>query len=126
MIARHYQPLHVPTEVRGAAVPLHAAAARSADGQTLVLRVVHVGDQPLAAKIALDGFAPLQPTIAGEELAGPMSAVNTAAEPNRWAPRRFTWRQEMAGAAVTYTFPPGSFTVLTFQRGAGEKGTPPR
>ena len=68
------------------------------------------------ARIHLDGFAPLQPTVAVEELAGPADAVNTAAQPNRWAPRRFEWRHEMAGASVRYTFPPRSFSVLTFQR----------
>jgi hypothetical protein len=116
MIASHYQPLNVPADIRGAAGAASVVAARSEDGQTLVLRVVHIGDQPLAARIHLDGFGPLRSTAAGEELAGPADAVNTAAEPNRWAPRRFEWRHEMAGDAVRYTFPSRSFTVLTFQR----------
>jgi hypothetical protein len=123
MIARHYQPLNVPAEIPGAAA--RVAAARSEDGQTLVLRVVHTGDQPLAARIHLDGLGPLRPTAAVEELAGPADAVNTAAEPNRWAPRRFEWRHETAGAAVRYTFPPRSFTVLTFQRASPKRNGPP-
>jgi hypothetical protein len=125
MIARHYQPLHVPAEIRGAAGAGRVAAARSEDGQTLVLRVVHIGDQPLVARIHLDGFGPLQPTIAVEELAGPADAVNTATEPNRWAPRRFEWRHEAAGASVRYTFPPRSFSVLTFQRASPKKNAVP-
>ncbi len=124
MIARHYQPLNVPAEVRGAAGPLRAAAARSENGRTLVLRVVHSGDQPLAARIQLDGLAPLRPTADVEELAGPADAVNTAAEPSRWAPRRFEWRQEMAGGPARYTFPPRSFTVLTFRRASPKKDAP--
>jgi hypothetical protein len=124
MIARHHQPHNVPAEVRGAAGALRVAAACSEDGQTLVLRVAHFGDQPLAARTHLDGLGPLQPTAAVEELAGPAEAVNTAAEPNRYAPRRFEWRLEMAGAAVRYTFPPRSFTVLTFQRVPPKKSAP--
>jgi hypothetical protein len=58
-------------------------------------------------------------------LAGPADAVNTAAEPNRWVPRRFEWRQETAGAAVPYTFPARSFTVLTFRRGSPKKNALP-
>jgi hypothetical protein len=125
MIARHYQPLNVPAEIRGTAGAGQVAAALSEDGQTLVLRVVHIGDQPLAARVHLGGFDPLQPTAAVEELAGPADAVNTAAEPNRWVPRRFEWRLERAGAAVRYTFPPRSFTVLTFQRVSPKKNARP-
>ena len=110
----------MPAEIRGAA-GAGVAAARSADGQTLVLRVVHTGDQPLVARIHLDGLAPLPPTVAVEELAGPADAVNTAAEPNRWAPRRFEWRPEVAGGSVRYTFPPRSFSVLTFPRASPKK-----
>jgi alpha-L-arabinofuranosidase len=125
MIARHFQPLNLSAEIRGAARSGRVAAVRSEDGQTLVLRVVHIGDQPLVARIHLDGFAPLQPTAAVEELAGPADAVNTAAEPHRWAPRRFEWRHEMAGASVRYTFPPRSFSVLTFQRASPKKNAIP-
>ena len=114
----------MPAEIRGTAGVGQVAAARSEDGQTLVLRVVHSGAQPLTARIQLDGFAPLQPTAAVEELAGPADAVNTAAEPNRWVPRRWAWRQQRAGAPISYTFPPRSFTVLTFQRGREEKRPP--
>jgi hypothetical protein len=125
MIARHYQPLNLPAEIRGAAGAGRVAAARSEDGQTLVLRVVHTGEQPLATRIHLDGLAPLRPTVAVEELAGPADAINTGAEPNRWAPRRFEWRPERVGAAVPYTFPPRSFTVLTFQRASPKKNARP-
>jgi hypothetical protein len=125
MVARHYQPLNVPAEIRGAAGVAQVAAARSEDGQTLVLRVVHSGDQPLTARIQFVGFGPLSPSVAVEELAGPADAVNTAAEPNRWVPRRFAWRPERAGAAVPYTFPPRSFTVLTFRRAPPKSNAPP-
>jgi hypothetical protein len=124
LIARHYQPLNLPAEIRGAA-GAGVAAARSEDGRALVLRVVHVGDQPLVTRIDLDGFGRLQPTVAVEELAGPADAVNTAAELNRWAPRRFEWRLEMAGASVRYPFPPRSFSVLTFQRVSPKKNALP-
>jgi alpha-L-arabinofuranosidase len=116
MIARHYQPVGVPTEVEGAGGALTAAAARAQDGQTLVLRVVNSGDKPLAGRIRLDRFAPLRPVAQVEELAAPVGAVNTAAEPNRVNPRRLEWRHDLAGAAPPYRFPPWSFTVLQFER----------
>jgi hypothetical protein len=124
MIARHYQSLNVPVRLEGAAGALKAAAARSEDGQTLVLRVVNVGEKALPARLRLDGFGPHRPTAAVEELAGPADAVNTASEPNRVAPRLSEWRHDLSGAAAPYTFPPRSFTVLTFQRLSRPKPSP--
>jgi hypothetical protein len=116
MIARHYQPVDVLVQLQGAGGAVKAVAARSQDGGTLVLRVVNVGDKAVSARIRLDGFGPLQPKAAVEELAGPLDAVNTAREPARYLPRQSQWRHDLAGAAPPYTFPPRSFTVLTFQR----------
>jgi hypothetical protein len=115
MIARRYQPVNVPVRVEGGAGKLVAAAARSADGKTLVLRVVNAADRAVAARLALNGFTAKKPTAAVEELSGVADAVNTAKEPRRITPRARQWRYGRAGKGPLYTFAPRSFTVLTFE-----------
>jgi alpha-L-arabinofuranosidase len=114
MAARSYLPLNVPVRVEGAG-RLKAAAARSADGKKLVLRVVNPGERPVAARLQVAGFAPARAEAAVEVLAGPPDAVNTTEEPHRVAPRAGSWRHGLGGAAPAYTFPARSFTVLTFE-----------
>jgi alpha-L-arabinofuranosidase len=77
-----------------------------------VLQVVNASDREVAALIELVGFTPAQPAAQVEELAAPLDAVNTAAEPRRVAPRTFTWRHDAEGGALRRTFPPHSFTVV--------------
>jgi hypothetical protein len=115
MVSRSYQPVGVPAEVRGGADKLKVAAARSEDSKVLVLRVVNVGDGPVTAALAVEGFAPARLAASVEELAAPSDAMNTAREPRRVAPRSFPWRHGLPGAPARYTFPPHSFTVLTFE-----------
>lgn len=120
MIARSYQPIDVRAQIqsegeKNAGEKLKVTAARSENGKTLVLRVVNSGDAPITAGLSLAGFIPSKPTASVEELAGPMNAVNTAAEPRRIIPKTREWRHELGKGASTYTFPPGSFTVLTFE-----------
>jgi hypothetical protein len=124
MIARSYQPIDVPVRVGGGELDvgknrqeekLKVTAARSENGKTLVLRVVNISDTPITAGLSLAGFTPSKPMASVEELAGAMDAVNSAAEPRRIVPRTRQWRHELGGDASTYTFPAGSFTVLTFE-----------
>jgi alpha-L-arabinofuranosidase len=115
MIARRYQPVHVPVQVQGGAGKLTAAAARSEDGKTLVLRVVNISDRPIATRLDVAGFKATKPTAAVEELAGPLDTVNTAKEPRRIVPQTRPWRHGLGGAAPLYTFAARSFTVLTFE-----------
>jgi alpha-L-arabinofuranosidase len=112
MISRSYQPLHVGVEVAGGAGMLKASAARSADGKTLVLRVVNAGDREIITRLELMGFRPAQAEAPVEELAGALDAVNTATQPRRIVPVTRRWRH---GDGMSRTFPPRSFTVLTLQ-----------
>jgi hypothetical protein len=112
MIARSYQPLHVPVEVQGGASMLKASAVRSEDGKTLVLRVVNSGDREIITRLELTGFKPAKPEAKVEELTGALDAVNTTKEPRRIVPVRRQWRH---GDGMTCTFPPRSFTVVTLQ-----------
>jgi Alpha-L-arabinofuranosidase C-terminal domain/Domain of Unknown Function (DUF1080) len=112
MAARSYRPVNVPVRVDG---KLEAAAARSEDGKSLVLRVVNPGDAPVSARLSLDGFEPRKPTATVESLEGPADAVNTAADPHRITPRAREWRHGLGEGASAFTFPPRSFTILTFE-----------
>jgi alpha-L-arabinofuranosidase len=110
MISRSYQPIDIPASVEGDA-RLKVTAAKSEDGKTLVLRVVNAGDKPVATRIELKGFSLMKPTTVVEEIAGPMDAVNTSADPKRIVPRTKEWSHE----AGVYTFPAGSYTVMKWE-----------
>jgi alpha-L-arabinofuranosidase len=114
MIARSYQPVNVPTEESKGGRTLKVAAARSEDGKTLVLRVVNPGDRPVPTELLLKGFAPTKESAQVTELAGPMAGVNTAVDPRRIVPRETTWKHGLP-ATPRYSFPPTSFTIVTFE-----------
>jgi hypothetical protein len=114
MISRSYQPINVVTRVEGG-TGLTVAAARSADGKIMVLRVVNASDKPITARLAITGFKPAKTMAAVEELAGALDLVNTAKEPRRHVPRKRQWRHGLGGEAEAYRFPARSFTVLTFE-----------
>lgn len=113
MFARNYQPVLVETEVVGAD-NLDANAARSEDGRTLVLRVVNQAEHPQTASLHFANFTPRLPVASVEELAGPLDAVNTAAEPARLVPRQTQWRHGIEAGSGRYTFAPHSFTIIRF------------
>jgi hypothetical protein len=112
MTARSYRPVNVPVRIEG---KLEAVAARSEDGKSLVLRVVNPGDAPVSSRLTLDGFEPRKPTAAVESLEGPADVVNTAPDPRRITPHTRKWRHGLAEGKSAITFPPRSFTVLTFE-----------
>jgi alpha-L-arabinofuranosidase len=114
MISLSYQPVGVQVQVEGAE-KLTVTAARSGDGKTLVLRVVNAGGAPVTADLSLTGFVLTKLTASVEELAGPMNAENTAAEPRRIIPRMSEWKHELRKNVGRYTFPAGSFTVLRLE-----------
>jgi hypothetical protein len=113
MIARSYQPIDVSAEVRGQATALKVAADRSEDGKKLVLRVVNAEDKPTTATLDLSQFQRVKPGATVVELVGRPDAQNTAADRNRVVPKSRMWQPE--GPRPAYTFPPNSFTVLTFE-----------
>jgi hypothetical protein len=112
MIARHYRPLNVPVQASGG---LRAAACRSEDGKSLVLRVVNPTAKAVAARLHLAGFTATKADASVEELAGPPDAANTATQTRRIVPTTKTWRHGLAGGAPVYSFAANSFTVLSFE-----------
>lgn len=115
MISRNYQPFQVKTEVESPGNNLDVSAKRSENGKTLVLQVVNVGAEAMPTTVRVAGFAPRKPLAKVEELAGPLDAVNTAAQPGRITPKQLNCRHEFANGKLLYTFPPLSFTVLKFE-----------
>ena len=113
MIAHSYQPVHVPVKIQNGGEKIKVTAARSEDGKTLVLHVVNSGDRPITAALGIEGFKASKPLASVEELAGPMDAVNSAAEPQRIVPQVQEWRHNLSGTSPTYTFPARSFSILT-------------
>ncbi len=112
MIARSYQPLVLPAELSNAD-GLDVTSLRSADGKSLVLRVVNLGPIARSTRIQLDGFTPTKPNASVEELAAPLDAMNTANDSARIAPKLTQWRHGLEQGAATYVFPPHSFTVIS-------------
>jgi len=78
----------------------------------LVLRVVNVAMEPIAARIRLDGFTPTQPTARVTELSGEPDDVNTADDPQKIAPKERDWEHGFQAGALSYTFAPYSFTLI--------------
>jgi len=115
MTRRDAEPLLVASEIRGPAGTLSANAKRSEDGKSLVVQVVHWGDEPRAVGIEVAGFTPSGPSASVEQMAGPLGAANSAAQPDRIRPTRSEWRHAMERGRASYTFPPRSFTVLRFE-----------
>jgi len=113
MISSHYQPVSLPVETDGGSRTLDICAKRSDDGKTLVVQIVNPGDTGETASLQLRNFPLQQPAAAIEQLTGPLHAANTAQHPDAITPKRSTWKH--GGGTHPYTFPPRSFTVMTFR-----------
>ena len=114
MTRRHAQPLLVRSAVDASAPKLSVNAKRSDDGRTLVLQVVNWDDAPRPTRIEVSGFTPAQPVATVEQLAGPLEASNTAADPTRIAPTRSEHRHAWDAGRTTFTFAARSITLLRF------------
>jgi hypothetical protein len=115
MIARNYQPHVVPVEFEGPSQGIDICARVSGDAKTVVLQVVNVADQPVAAVFRLAGFGSRRLLVKAEELAGPIDTINTATDPLRIQSVTKTMRPDFSRGELPYTFAPNSFTVLRLQ-----------
>jgi alpha-L-arabinofuranosidase len=110
MIARHYQPLSIDVQVQQVGDALDVSATRSDDGRTVVLKVVNLEPENIAADITiLPGRAG---SVHVTRLLGDLSAENTPDEPRKIAPtgEDGTWD----GGAFSCVFSGHSFTVVQF------------
>lgn len=116
MVARNYQPLVVKSEVSGgAAGSLDVSVKRSEDGKTLTLQVVNATDRAVTTALQLNGFTPRKAVAKVEELAGPLEARNTAADPERIKTVLGDWRHGVGNGSLKWVFPAHSFTVVRFE-----------
>ena len=115
MIASHYQPISLPVKSDAAEQSLDISAKRSEDGKTLVIQVVNPGDAEQPAVLDIKHFTPTCPSADVEELAGPLDLANTADNTHRIHSKHAEWTHGLGVGASGYTFPPRSFTVLTFR-----------
>ena len=110
MLARNYLPGLLKCAVLDPTGKLDATATRSADGGTLVLQVVNVGDQAIATTIRIDGFSGVDAIAQVTALSGPLDAVNTADKPAAIVPMQSQWKYDPKPDKAVYTFPARSFT----------------
>ena len=100
--------------------PPSATAVLSADGATAIARIVHHGEAPTTAALALTGFVAASATavtLASDD----KEADNTAADVARVAPRPLAAGDctvGAGGASVSVALPALSFTVVTMVRAA--------
>jgi len=78
------------------------------------LEAEQLRDRILAAR-DLVGFVPGRPVAQVTELSGPLTARNTADQPNNIVPQQRQWRHALKEGKTLYTFPPHSVNVLRFQ-----------
>ncbi len=115
MISQSHLPLLVTSTVEGTESGLDVVAKRSEDGQQLVLQVVNSSVREQSATIHMHGYAPSQSVVHVEQLAGPLEAVNTAENPTNMTPRKSTCLHDNAIGQTHHSFPPYSFSVLTYR-----------
>jgi alpha-L-arabinofuranosidase len=115
MLARNYLPQLVSCEVTGQQSKLDVSAKRSADGRTLVLQIVNIGDKAVSPVIHCTGFVPEKPIARATTLAGPLDAANTADKPETVIPKQTEWIHKIKEGRTSYTFLPHSFTVLRLE-----------
>jgi hypothetical protein len=115
MYSRNYLPQVVKCEVSDPKGRLSVVASRSEDGKTLVLKVVNPSDLALTTQIHLAGFVPGKPMAQITELAGPLNAANSAAQPTSIVPSTQEWKHAINDGNTRYTFAPRSVTILRLE-----------
>ena len=110
MISRNYQPLVVKSE--SPSRDLDVSATKSADGKTLVLQVVNVGEKAATVLLKISGFVPTKPVAHMLALEGPLDAQNTATATKAITPAATEWEPGLVNGETTVTFPAYSFTVI--------------
>jgi len=110
MISRNYEPLVVKSE--SPAGDLDVSATKSADGKTLVLQVVNVGEAAATVRLKISGFVPEMSVAQVLTLAGALAAQNTATTPAAILPEATQWKHGLKNGETRVTFPARSFTVI--------------
>jgi hypothetical protein len=115
ILSRNYLPRLIEARVTGEKNALDVTATRSENGRILVLHVVNPTEKAESAQIHLAGFVPRQAVAQVTELAAPLRAVNTSAQPNIVETHSREWQHEIKDGKASYTLPPCSITVIRFE-----------
>jgi alpha-N-arabinofuranosidase len=115
MYSRHHQPRLARCTVTGAGDALDVSATLSRDGRTLVLQAVNPTDRAVPAEVRLSGYAPGKTEARVTELSGELEATNSAARPGAVVPRDRQWSHGLKDGRASYSFPPRSVTVITWE-----------
>jgi len=115
MIARNYQPRVIEATVEGGDGRLSVTATKSEDRKQVVIQVVNPTAQARLVQIRVDGFVASKDVAEAMELAGPLSARNTAAQAETIKPRKIALRYTKGDGVMKYEFPAQSFTVLKIE-----------
>ncbi|MFO1502016.1 MAG: alpha-L-arabinofuranosidase C-terminal domain-containing protein, partial [Verrucomicrobiota bacterium] len=115
MFSHQFLPKVVPCQVTDGNGNLDATAKRSDDGKTLTLQAVNPTDQPLIAQIAVSGFVPKKSVARAVELSAPLSAENSADQPDTVVPKTASWTHGLKSGATRFTFAAHSITILRFE-----------
>lgn len=115
MFSRNYQPELVRSVVTSATDAFDVTAKRSHNGRVLTLQAVNATERPITAQLDLVGFTPKRPVAEVSQLVAPLSARNTASEPNKVTPKSCEWKHEAKQGKTSYSFPAGSVTIISFE-----------
>ena len=107
----HYAPHRVAID--GRADPLNVVATKSADGKTVIVKVVNPVDQPRAVILKLAGGAKAGKAELTLVAPGSLTARNTLAAPRAVAPR--PGRSRIERGAVRFELPPWSAGIVTIR-----------
>jgi alpha-L-arabinofuranosidase len=110
MISRNYQPLEVKAE--SPERDIDVSATRSADGKTLVLQIVNLGEKAVVLPLKISGFDPAVSRGQVWTLEGPLDANNPADNPEAIKPLKTEWKGGSLEGGPAITFPARSFTVI--------------
>jgi hypothetical protein len=115
LLSNYYEPNLVASTVQSPGDVLDVTATKSADGKTLVLRVVNISGELIPATINLAGFSRSKPNVTGRKLSGPVDDENTAEQPDELGPISVQWSLKPSVNQTSYSFDPYSVTILVFQ-----------
>jgi hypothetical protein len=125
MMSRRYLPRCVLAESQSPGGALDAIAKQSADGRVLQIQVVNRNRRSMPTELRLEGFVPASGTGSASDtvadvltLTGAPGDTNTLDQPVRVAPVAGRWQGNFASGKAAYTFPPYSFTILRWEKGA--------
>jgi alpha-L-arabinofuranosidase len=111
MASENHEPLRVADHTEG---DLDVTATRSEDGKVLVVHVVNTSGNVIDAAVGLDNFPGRKPDVEVYTLAGALQDENTPEDPEKINVIR---RVISLPAAINYSFPAWSYTILKFRRG---------